>query len=178
MSTQLHGGSTNPSSHEKNILQQRLFYTNKDLKNYPFIDIGASIPIVAWKLTKNHSHIISDIFIPGHSPHCGNSQRLKLDTDSPSMLEKDIELLYCLIGRLLFISKTAISDVQACVTYIVTRIKLPTNYCKGRHLNIDIFFVKKIQMFVLSSLEDRCRHFETLFSKHNKYILNIIQQII
>ena len=33
-------------------------------------------------------------------------------------------------------------------------------------------------MFVLSSAEDRCTHFETLFSKHKNYILIILQQII
>ena len=39
-------GSADPSSDGNNIPQQRLFYTNKDMKNYPFIDTGASIPIV------------------------------------------------------------------------------------------------------------------------------------
>ena len=33
-------------------------------------------------------------------------------------------------------------------------------------------------MFVLSSAEDQCTHFETLFSKHKSYILIILQQII
>ena len=33
-------------------------------------------------------------------------------------------------------------------------------------------------MFVLSSIEDQCTHFETLFSKHKNYILIILQQII
>ena len=33
-------------------------------------------------------------------------------------------------------------------------------------------------MFVLSSTEDRCSHFETLFSKHKNYILIITQPII
>ena len=88
-----------------------------------------------------------------------------------------IELLYCLIGRLLFTNKITVSDVQACVTYILTRMKLSTNYHNGRHLNINILFVK-IRIFVLSSVEDRCTHFETLFSKHKNYILIILQQII
>ena len=154
MDTLLGRGCADSGSDEKHILQQRLIYRNKDGKNYPFINTGTSIPIVAWKPTKNCSRIISDISIPGRLPHFGNSQRFKLDADSPSMSEKDIELLYCLMGRLLFIRKITIPDVQACVTYIFTRIKLPTNYHKGRYLNIDILFVKKIQMFVLSSVED------------------------
>ena len=33
------------------------------------IDTGTSIPIIAWKLTKNQSHIISDISIPGRLQH-------------------------------------------------------------------------------------------------------------
>ena len=57
-------------------------------------------------------------------------------------------------------------------------MKLPTNNHKDRHLNIDILFVKKIKMFVLSSIEDKCMHFETLFSKHNKYIIHKLQQFI
>ena len=46
VSTQLRRGSTEPSNDRKNILQQRLFYTNKDLKKYLFINDGTSIPIV------------------------------------------------------------------------------------------------------------------------------------
>ena len=74
---------------------------NKDMRTYPLMDNGKSIPIVTWKLTKNCSHIISDILIPGQIPHSGFDQRFKLDDDSPSMSEKDIELLYHLIKRLL-----------------------------------------------------------------------------
>ena len=58
--TQLHEGSIEPNSYGTNILQKHLFYKNKDPKNYPFIDIGTSILNITWKLTKNHSHIISD----------------------------------------------------------------------------------------------------------------------
>ena len=130
------------------------------------------------KLTKNHTCIINDISIPGYSPHSGNSQSFKLDTESPSMSEKDIELLYCLIGKLLFRSNFTISEVQACRIYILTRMGLSTNYHNSRHLNIDVLFVKKIWMFVLSSIEDQCTHFETLFSNHKNYILVILQQII
>ena len=34
------------------VPQQRLLYTNKNKKNYPLMDTGTSIPIIAWKLTK------------------------------------------------------------------------------------------------------------------------------
>ena len=71
------------------------------MRTYPLMDNGKLIPIVTWKLTKNCSHIISDIPIPGQILHFGFNQRFKLDADSPSMSEKDIELLYCLIERLL-----------------------------------------------------------------------------
>ena len=109
------------------------------MKNYPFIDTDASIPIVACKLTKNCSHIISGISIPGCSPHSGNSQRFKLDADSPSMSEKDLILLCCLIIRLFFTRKITMSK-KGCVTYILTRMELPTNYHQDRHLNVDILF--------------------------------------
>ena len=126
------------------MLQQHLFFINKELKNYSCIDAGASIPIIPLKFTKNHSHIVSNTCIPGHSPHSGNNQRFKIDVESPSIPEKNIELFYCLIARLLFTCKISRTDIQACVAYIFTRMILPTNYHKDRHLNIDILFVKKI----------------------------------
>ena len=82
---------------------------NNYMKNYPFINTSASIPIVAWKLMKNRSHISSDIFIPGCSSHSGNSQGFKLAAESPNMSAKDIELLYCLIG------KTIIYKQSCCI---------------------------------------------------------------
>ena len=70
------------------------------------------------------------------------------------MSAKDIELLFHLIRRLIFTNKVTVSDVQTCIIYILTRMELSTSYHNGRHLNIDIVFVKKILMFVLSSVED------------------------
>ena len=49
------------SRDEDNIPQQSLLYTNKDKNNNLLMDTGVSVPIVAWKLTKKRSHIISDI---------------------------------------------------------------------------------------------------------------------
>ena len=54
----------------------------------------------------------------------------------------------------------------------------PTNYHEDAHLNVEVLFEKKIQLFVLSSVEDRYMDLESLFSKHTKYLLNILQQII
>ena len=93
--------------------------------------------------TKNRSHIISDISTPGRLPHSGFSQRFVLNANSPSMSVKDIGLLYCLIERLLFSSEITRPDILACVSYIITRMELPTNYHKDGHLNVDILFVKK-----------------------------------
>ena len=120
---------------------------NDDLKNYPFINAGASFPIIVLELTKNCSHIISGISIPGRSTYSENKQRFKLNVESPSIPEKDIELFYRFIAILLFTSKITRPDVQACVAYIFTRMELPTNCHKDRHLNIDILFLKKIQFF-------------------------------
>ena len=136
--------SVEPSSNGKNILQQSIFYTNDDLKNYLFIDASALIPVVAWKVIKNCSHIISNKSLPGCSLYSGNNQRLKLNVESSSIPEKDIDVFYYLIGRLLFTRKITRLDVQACVTYILTMMKLPINYHKDRNLNTDILFIKKI----------------------------------
>ena len=57
-------------------------------------------------------------------------------------------------------------------------MELQTNYHKNRNLNTDLLFTKKTQMFVLSSTEEWCFHFETLLYKHKNYILIILQQII
>ena len=71
--TQLRKGSVEINSDGKNILQQSLFYTNKDLKSWPFIDTGTSIPIISWKFTKNRSHTISNKPISGCSIYSGNN---------------------------------------------------------------------------------------------------------
>ena len=123
VSKPLYEVSVDPSSDEDNVPQRRLLYTNEDKKNYPLMDNGVSIPIVAWKLTKNRSHIISDVSISGCLQHSGFRQRFKLNADSPSMSAKDIGLLYRLIKRLLFISKITRPDVHACVSYIITKME-------------------------------------------------------
>ena len=71
------------------------------MRTYPLMDNGKYIPIITWKLTKHHSHIISDKSISSRIPHSGFYQRFKFDANSPSMSENDIELLYHLIERLL-----------------------------------------------------------------------------
>ena len=45
-------------------------------------------------------------------------------------------------------------------------------------MNVDVLFMKKIQLYVLSSVKNRCLHYELLFSKHTKYLPNIIQRMI
>ena len=57
-------------------------------------------------------------------------------------------------------------------------MELPTIYHKGGSMSVDVLFVKKIQLFILSSVENRHMEFESLFSKHTMYLMNIIQQII
>ena len=93
------------------------------------------------------------------------------------MSDKDTWLLYSLIERLLFIREITAPDVHACVSYIVTRMESPTLCHKNGHLQVDVFSMKKIRLFVLSSKEDQCAHLESLFSKHTKYLLKISQQI-
>ena len=73
VSTQLRRGSVEPSSGGKNILQQRIFYTNKDLKIYLFIDVCTSIQFFNWKLKKNCSHIISNIPLSGCLSYSGDN---------------------------------------------------------------------------------------------------------
>ena len=135
------------------MLQQHLFYTNKDPKNYLSIGIDTSVIIVTWKLTKNCSHIISDRLLSSYSLYSGNSQRFKLDVESSSILVKHIKLFYYLIRRLLFTSKITRLNVLDYVTYVLTMMELPTNYHKNRNLNMDLLFMKKTQMFVLSNTE-------------------------
>ena len=57
-------------------------------------------------------------------------------------------------------------------------MKSPTDYHKDSHLNVEVLVTKKIQLIILSSMENHCMDLKSLFSKHTKYLLNIIQQII
>ena len=102
-----------------NQLQQHLFYTNKDLKNYAFIDVGTSILIVTWKITKNHPHIISQSPFSSCSSFYGSNQRSERNDESSSIPINDIELFYCLIGRLLFTRKITTQNVQDGVTSLL-----------------------------------------------------------
>ena len=119
MSTQLREGSIESDSDGTNILQHHLLYTNKDLKNYPFINIGTSIPIVKWKVTNNLSHIIRDGLLFGYSLYSGNNQRSKLDVELLSIPTNHIELFCYLNKRLLFTGKITRPDVLDCVTYVL-----------------------------------------------------------
>ena len=80
----LYGIHVDPDNDDDNVPQQRLLFTNKDKTNYPFTNNDTYIPIVTWKLTKNQSHIISDISTPGRLPHSGFSQRFILNANSMS----------------------------------------------------------------------------------------------
>ena len=98
------------------------------------MNTSTSILIIGWKITKKQLHIISDILISGHLPHCGFSHRFKLNTDLPSMSDKDKRLLYSLIERHLFVHGITAPDVHAYVSYIITRMESPTLCHKNSHL--------------------------------------------
>ena len=139
-------GSVDPGydDGENTIPQRSIFCTNKDMRTYPLINNGKSIPIVTWKLTKNCSQIISDISIPGQILDSGFDQRFKLDTESPSMSEKDIGLLYRLIESVLLSCKVTWPIISACVSYTIARMESSTKYHKDKQLNVNVLFVKKI----------------------------------
>ena len=156
----LYGIHVDPDNDDNNVPQQHLLFTNEDKRNYPFTNNNTYLPIVTWKLTKNQSHIISDISTPGRLPHSGFSQRFVLNANSPCMSEKDIGIFHRLIEKLLFSRKITRPDALACVSYIVTRMELPTNYhSKDGHLNVDVLFMKKIRLFILLSVENQCMEF-------------------
>ena len=81
---------------------------------------------------KEPIHIINNTSIPGWTSHSGFNQRFKLDTNSPSMSEKDIGLLYRLIERLLLSCKVTRPDISACVSYIIARMESSTKYHKNK----------------------------------------------
>ena len=150
----VYGIHVDPNDDDDNVPQQRLLFTNENKTNYASTNNDTYIPIVTWKLRKNRSHIISDISTPGRLSHSGSSQRFVLNANSPSISEKDIGLLHRLIEGLRFSSKITRPDVLACVSYIITRMELPTNYHEDGHLNVDVLFVKKIRLFIVSSVEN------------------------
>ena len=58
--------------------------------------------------------------------------------DLPSMSNKNKQLLYSLIERLLPIREINALDVHACVSYIITRMQSPTICHKNDHLQVDV----------------------------------------
>ena len=122
--------------------------------------------------------MISDRPLSSCSLYYWSHQRSKHNEESLSIPIKDIELFYCLIGRLLITSNITRPNVQDCVISLLTTMELPMNYHKNRNLNADLLFKKKIRMLVLSSTEDRNNHSKILFNEHKNYILIILQQII
>ena len=126
MNKSLYGIHVDFDSDDNYVPLQHLLYTNKDNRNHPLMNTGASILIITWKLTKNQSHIISEISIPGRLPNSGFSQRFKLNANTPNMSGKDIGLLYRLIKRFVLTSKITRLDVLTCVSYIITRMESAT----------------------------------------------------
>ena len=87
-------------------------------------------------------------------------------------------MLYSLIKRLLFVREITVLDIHACVSYIITRMGSPSICHENVQLQVDVILMKKLRLFVLSSIEEHCVHLKSLFSKHTKYLLKIFQQII
>ena len=112
------------------------------------------------------------------SHYSGNNQLSKVDVGSPSLPANDTELFDCHIAKLFVASKRARLDIQACVASLFTKMKLPRNYYKDRHLNIDLLFVHKTQILLMLFWKGRFMYFKTLLSKHNKYIQNKLRQFI
>ena len=52
------------------------------------------------------------------------------------------------------------------------------DHYKDIHLDIDLFFVNKIQTLLMISRNLRFMHFKALLSKHNKCVQNRLQQIV
>ena len=173
----LYGITVDPNINNGLKTPRHLLYKSKDRNKYPLRNTS-TLFLISWKFTKKQSGIIRDVSIPDRLPHYGLSHRFELKTDSPSISDKGKRLLYGLIERLLFISEITVPDVHACVSYIITRMELPSICLKNGQLQVDVLSVKKLWLFVLSSTEEHCVYLESLFSKHTKYLLKICQQII
>ena len=152
----LYGISVDPNKNNGLKSTWRLLYKSQYKNKYPLMDTSTSIPIVGWKTMKKQLDIISKILIPGCLPHCGFCHRFELNDDLPSMSDKDKQLLYSLIKRLLFICEITIPEVHACVSYITTRIESPTLCHKKGHLKVEVLSMKKLRLFLLSSTEEHC----------------------
>ena len=60
------------------------------------------------------------------SYYLGNNQLFKVDEDSPRLPLKDAKLFHHHVARLLFVSKRARPNIQACVAFLCTRVKSST----------------------------------------------------
>ena len=95
--------------------------------------------------------IIRDISISDCLPHHGLNHRIELKTDSPSMLDKDKQLLYDLIKRLLSISKITVPNVHTCVSYIITRMESPSICHENNLLQLDV--AKSINEAIIQAIQ-------------------------
>ena len=127
---------------------------------------------------KKRLRIIRDISIPDCLPHHELIHEIKLETDSPSILDKGKRLIYDLIKRRLLIGKIIVLDIHACVPYIITRMEFQSMRHKDNLLQLDVPSVKKLRLFLLSSKEEHHIHLESFLPKHTKYLVKIYQQTI
>ena len=138
----LYGITADQNSNDSLKPPRHLLYKSKEKNKYPLMNTSTLIPIVSRKITKKLLYIISNISIPGRLPHYGYSHKFELNTDLPSMSDKDKRLLYSLIERLLFIREITASDIYACLSYIITRMESSTLCHENGYLQVDVLSVK------------------------------------
>ena len=94
------------------------------------------------------------------------------------MSDKDKQLLYSLIERLLFIHDIPAPEVHDCVSYIIIRMESPTICQENRHLKVNCIIGEENMIVRIVIYRRPMRTFGIIFSKHIKYLLKIPNQII
>ena len=143
LSVQYHVGDLKVSHKEHAVLEDFL----KDLKDefgqedeltenkglvheYLGITIDSSIPR---KVVFTMFDYLKDVIVEASkdlkiscSYYPGNDSLMKVDKYSPRLPTKDADLFHGHVARLLFASKRARPDMQDCVAFLYTRVKVPT----------------------------------------------------
>ena len=140
--------------------QEDKLMENKGLiHKYLGIIIDYSIPC---KIVFTMFNYLEDVIVEANEDmknsrlyYSGNYQLFKIDYNSPSLPSSDTELFHCHVVRLLFSSKKTRPDIQACVAFLYTRVKSPTEQDYKKLGRVTSYLKETVRLLLVIGAENR-----------------------